>query len=167
MAKEGTGVGLATLSIGLIFVYGGIKGYSPLKTVQNIIQGHSGSTAQSQSSLTAIGGSNSGLASGSPVGTLASYNHSQLMQLWTQNGGDPSAANNAACHAIQESGGRPGVTSTNPDGGINVGLWQLDTKGKGAGYSVPQLQDPNTNAKVAIQGSSNGRDWSAWATPGC
>jgi hypothetical protein len=89
------------------------------------------------------------------------------MKLWTANGGNPAAANNAACHAIQESTGRSWVTSSNPDGGTNVGLWQLDTKGKGAGYSVAQLQNPDTNARVAIFGSNNGSDWSAWATPGC
>jgi hypothetical protein len=68
---------------------------------------------------------------------------------------------------MQESSGNAAVTSSNPDGGVNVGLWQLDTRGKGAGYSVAQLQDPNTNARVTVFATRNGRDWSAWATPGC
>jgi hypothetical protein len=75
---------------------------------------------------------------------------------------------NAACHAIQESSGNALVTSPNPDGGTNVGLWQLDTpSGKGAGYTVAQLQNAALNAKVAVSASSDGTDWSAWATPGC
>jgi hypothetical protein len=49
---------------------------------------------------------------------------------------------------------------------VNVGLWQLDTKGKGAGHSVAELQDPATNARLAVLGSANGTDWSAWATFG-
>lgn len=58
----------------------------------------------------------------------------------------------AVAVALAESSGDPNVTSSNPDGGTNVGLWQLDTKGEGAGYSVRQLQDPLTNASVAWRG---------------
>lgn len=74
MAKD-TGVGLATLSVGLIFTYGAIRGYSPLKAVQNIIQGKPGSTGQSTSLLTDTGGSNSSVtaptAPGNPTGNQA------------------------------------------------------------------------------------------------
>jgi len=68
----------------------------------------------------------------------------------------------AAAVAMQESSGRTGVTSPNPDGGTNVGLWQLDTKGVGAGHTVEQLQDPATNARITIMGSANGTNWSHW-----
>jgi hypothetical protein len=68
---------------------------------------------------------------------------------------------------MQESTGRPWVTSPNPDGGVNVGLWQLDTLGKGAGHSVAQLQDPLTNARVTVATTDDGANWTAWATPGC
>jgi hypothetical protein len=51
---------------------------------------------------------------------------------------------------LAESGGDPDVTSANPDGGTNVGLFQLDTPhGEGSGYSVAQLKNPQTNAVVA------------------
>ena len=113
---------------------------------------------------TASGG---GAATG-PTGTAPAvagdYSHAQLEQLWTASGGSSGTANVAAAIAQAESSGNKDVTSSNPDGGTNVGLWQLDTKGKGAGYTVAQLQDPTTNAHVAIMGSSNGTDWSAWAT---
>lgn len=87
-----------------------------------------------------------------------------LISLWTSNGGDPSTANVAAAVALAESSGRPDATSPNPDGGTNVGLWQLDTRGVGSGYSVAQLSDPGTNARVTILGSGNGTRWGPWQT---
>lgn len=96
------------------------------------------------------------------------YTHAGLVKLWQQAGGSAATANNAACHAVQESGGNPRITSRNPDGGTNVGLWQLDTPGgAGRGYTVAQLQNPGINAMVAVRASNNGRNWSTWATPGC
>jgi hypothetical protein len=98
-----------------------------------------------------------------PVGTT--FNHAQLETLWVSSGGSQGTANRAAAQAQAESGGNSTATSGNPDGGTNVGLWQLDTPGgKGAGHTIEQLKDPTTNAQVAIMGSSNGTDWSAWAT---
>lgn len=70
----------------------------------------------------------------------------------------------AAAVGMAESSGRTAVTSSNPDGGENVGVWQLDTKGVGSGYTVAQLQDPSTNAKVMAKGSNNGQYWGPWAT---
>jgi hypothetical protein len=88
----------------------------------------------------------------------------QLETLWTANGGNPAVANVAAAVALAESSGRPGVTSSNPDGGVNVGLWQLDTKGVGAGHTITELADPATNARITVMGSTNGTNWSAWQT---
>lgn len=106
--------------------------------------------------------------SASPSGpggpTQAQYDHAGLEKLWTSNGGDSAQANLAAAIAQAESSGSASATSANPDGGTNVGLWQLDTKGVGAGYTVDQLKDPNTNARVTIMGSKNGTDWGAWQT---
>jgi Lysozyme like domain len=95
---------------------------------------------------------------------MTTFTYSQLEQLWTRNGGSALVAPVAAAIAMAESSGRSDVTSSNPDGGVNVGPWQLDTRGVGAGYSVAQLQNPDTNARVAIKGSNNGSDWSPWAT---
>jgi Lysozyme like domain len=96
--------------------------------------------------------------------TQQTFTYAQLEGLWIQNGGNPATAPIAAAIAMAESTGRSWVTSANPDGGTNVGPWQLDTKGVGSGYSVAQLQDPNTNAAVAVKGSDNGTNWSDWAT---
>lgn len=95
---------------------------------------------------------------------MANLTYAQLEGLWIQNGGSPATAPVAAAIAEAESGGNPASTSANPDGGTNVGLWQLDTKGKGAGLSAAQLADPNVNASAAVGGSRNGADWSAWQT---
>lgn len=92
------------------------------------------------------------------------FTYAQLMGLWIRNGGSRAKAPIAAAVAEAESSGRSWVTSSNPDGGENVGLWQLDTNGKGAGYSAEQLADPATNARVAVKGSNDGNDWSAWQT---
>jgi hypothetical protein len=97
------------------------------------------------------------------------FSRAQLMNLWTLKGGSAGTANIAAAIALAESGGRSTVTSTQAGaaGGascINVGLWQLATCGKGAGYTVTQLQNPDTNAQLAIMGSANGTNWSAWET---
>jgi hypothetical protein len=96
-----------------------------------------------------------------PTGTIS---RDQIRKLWTDNGGSPGTADIAAAIAEAESSGRTGVTSPNPDGGTNVGLWQLDTRGEGAGYTIQQLQDPATNARVTIMRSANGTKWGAWET---
>jgi Lysozyme like domain len=95
---------------------------------------------------------------------MATLTYAQLEGLWITNGGNKAVAPLAAAIAMAESSGRTDVTSANPDGGVNVGLWQLDTKGKGAGHTVADLQNPATNAAVAVQGSNDGTDWSAWET---
>lgn len=95
---------------------------------------------------------------------MANYTYAQLEGIWIQAGGSSATAPLAAAIAEAESAGSATVTSANPDGGTNVGLWQLDTLGVGNGYSVAQLQDPATNAAVAVNGSSNGANWSSWET---
>lgn len=113
--------------------------------------------AGTQGQETAAGG-NSGSAG------ITNGSKSSIESLWTGNGGSSGTANIAAAIALAESSGQAGATSSNPDGGTNVGLWQLDTRGVGAGYTVDQLKDPATNARVTIMGSANGTNWSAWET---
>lgn len=179
MAVSTAAVG--AVGVGFLVMYAGLKGISIPAALQGIIQGKSpaGAARSNQIPIAADIANAAAAASGSvALGTgtapgaapvvSGNYTHAQLMQLWQSVGGSAATANNAACHAIQESSGNPTATSRNPDGGTNVGLWQLDTPGgKGAGYSVQQLMDPVTNARVALAGSNGGRDWSAWATPGC
>lgn len=89
----------------------------------------------------------------------------QLYALARKAGLSADRAVTAAAVAMAESGGRSWVTSANPDGGTNVGPWQLDTPGGGgAGYTVAQLQDPWTNAQAMAKASKDGTDWSTWQT---
>lgn len=137
--------------------------------VQNLIkQGQDASAAQSAAIAGAIAGAGAvgldlGAAAGAAAGSGGTLSKAEIASLWTSNGGAASKANVAAAVAMQESSGRTGVTSHNPDGGTNVGLWQLDTKGVGAGHSVAQLQDAATNARITIMATANGTNWSKWA----
>jgi len=96
------------------------------------------------------------------VATGGTLTKEQIKTLWTKNGGSPKTANVAAAVAMAESSGRTGVTSSNPDGGTNVGLWQLDTKGVGSGYTVEQLKNPDTNARITVMATANGTKWIYW-----
>lgn len=146
----------------------------PTDPVKAVLQGKpvpagGNGSAQETADLTAAFSSTStgsgGTSTGGDTAGGPAWSHAQLMTLWTSNGGAQASARIAGAIALAESSGNPKVTSGNPDGGTNVGLWQLDTPGgKGAGYTVAQLQDPDTNARVTIMGSANGTDWSAWAT---
>lgn len=95
---------------------------------------------------------------------MAQYTYAQLEGLWISAGGSAATAPVAAAIAEAESGGNSAVTSSNPDGGTNVGLWQLDTKGVGSGFSVTQLQDPAANASITVNGSAGGTNWASWET---
>jgi len=165
VARQLDGIALGTILAGSVSLYAGLKGYSLPHALQSLVQGKAPTVLANQITGTTPAAGSGG---GSSPPASGSYSHSQLMGLWRLAGGSAASAQNAACHAIQESGGNPLVTSPNPDGGTNVGLWQLDTPGgKGAGYSISNLQDPVTNARAAVAGSSDGTDWTAWATPGC
>jgi Lysozyme like domain len=185
MAARIDGVAVGTMAAGSVLLYAGITGRSVPAALQAIIRGKSPSTV-AKSPASSPGGAVEQIVQDSQPGTPGgpppvspapssttpavsggTYSHAQLMTLWVDNGGSSSSASNAACHGIQESSGRSWVTSSNPDGGTNVGLWQLDTKGVGSGHSIAELQDPDTNARITIAGTRNGADWSEWATPGC
>lgn len=170
------GIALAAAAAGTLLLFSAIENKSVLSSVKAVIQGKSPTTASANTAtlptppltpettgeLAAPG------VDAPSIPDSETYNATQLASLWILAGGSQATSVNAACHAMQESSGNPLALSANPDGGTNVGLWQLDTPGgKGAGYTVSQLQNPLTNARVAVTASSGGRDWSAWATPGC
>lgn len=119
--------------------------------------------------ITGAGASSSSTVSPSSApstsGPGQTLSQSAIEQLWTSNGGPQDTASFAAQVANAESGGRTAVTSSNPDGGTNVGIWQLDTKGVGEGYSVEQLSDPDTNARITVLATNGGTNWSEWADP--
>lgn len=88
---------------------------------------------------------------------------SEVIGLWIVEGGTISTAPVALARAYSESSLNDTVTSTNPDGGTNVGVYQLDTRGVGAGYTEAQLSNPATNTRITVDATKGGQDWSDWA----
>ena len=171
-ARGVSGFALSSVLAGTILVYAGIRGINLGAAVRAVVAGKSPATVPPGQQIPGLQAGSASSPASSPGGAGATpssgtYDHASLMQLWQQAGGSAGTANNAACHAMQESSGNPLVTSPNPDGGTNVGLWQLDTQGVGAGYSVAQLQDAMLNARLTVMHTANGTSWAQWATPGC
>lgn len=167
------GPALGALAIGSVFLYSAVKGKSILASAQAVIQGKSPTTVPQSTGITdntapdtsLIGGITGGVTT-APKG---SYNQQSLMQLWIANGGSPSTAQNAACHAMQESSGDPNAQNSTPcsPGSYAEGLWQICMPLNARYVPGGNAKDPNANAKAAILMSHNGADWSAWTTPGC
>lgn len=87
----------------------------------------------------------------------------QIIALWVNEGGSITTAPMALARALSESSGNTSVTSSNPDGGTNVGLYQLDTKGVGSGYTVQQLSNPYLNTQITLKATNGGQNWGSWA----
>jgi Lysozyme like domain len=161
------GVALGSIAVGGLLAYAGIKGYSIPATIKKLISGQS---PAGQAQATPVSTATTAAAGSTPAGGgSGAYDSSDALQkLWTANGGDQDTAAIAAAIAEAESGGSATVTSSNPGGAgcLNVGIWQLATPcGAGAGYTVAQLQDPDTNARVTIMATANGTNWSSWDDP--
>jgi hypothetical protein len=121
--------------------------------------------AKAGSTVGAVAGGVLGAGVGAVAAGQGYQGHQARQALWTANGGSQASASLAAAISQAENGpGDPALTSHNPDGGTNVGLWQLDTRGVGAGYTVEQLADPNTNARITVMATANGTNWSQWET---
>jgi hypothetical protein len=160
MASKGTAAAAGTA--GIILIWSGIENRSVLDTVRSLIAGRKPSPgAPSAGSAPESYGN---LVENIPAGK-GSYSQSAVAQLWINNGGPADTAGFAAQVAMAESSGSSTVTSSNPDGGTNVGIFQLDTKGVGSGYTVKELQDPNLNTQLAIMATHGGIDWSEWGDP--
>lgn len=166
----GTGIYLAWFAIH----YWGSDTKWPSDPVKAVLQGNAipspsgaqtavetASIIEGTSATAATGGGAAGGGSAPPVS--GNYNVAQLQSLWTANGGAAAKSFEAAQIAMAESSGNPDATSSNPFGGTNVGLWQLDTEGVGAGYTVAQLKDPTTNCRITVMATANGTNWSEWA----
>jgi hypothetical protein len=87
----------------------------------------------------------------------------EVIALWLKAGGPLSTAPMALARAYSESSLRPDAKSANPDGGTNIGIYQLDTRGVGAGHSAADLSDPLKNTEITVKATNGGRDWKDWA----
>ena len=176
-----SGIAIAEMGVGGILLYSGIKGYTLADTFQSLLKGTTPASTeaintQSAASDASIASAAAGTSATAGTSTTAAgsasapsvsgdYSTAQLEQLWESQGGDSDTAAFAAAVAMAESSGNAAVTSSNPDGGTNVGLWQLDTEGVGSGYTVAELQNPETNAKITVLATHNGTDWTEWGDP--
>lgn len=167
MAIDGKGVAFTTA--GFVVLWSGVKGQTLKGTLTSFLKGQNPAAASESAPTVGVDTSTTPAASTDTSGTApdvtgGAYSSAQLEQLWKSCGGNPDTASVAACIAMHESSGNPDAESSNPDGGTNVGLWQLDTRGVGSGYTVAELMNATTNCHVTIMGSANGTNWSEWAT---
>lgn len=165
---------IVVLGAGVLLGYSAITGRGFLSGIRALMHGESPAKAGMVQGISATAGGNIPASSTTDTGGLSEpvgsiLDNAGLQALWIANGGNPAKAGIAACIATHESSGNSNATSPNPDGGTNVGLWQLDTPGGvGAGHTVAQLMDPATNARITIMATGNGSNWSEWATaPDC
>lgn len=167
------GLALGAIGAGGLFLYAAVSGRSILGSVQALIRGTAPASAPVTSPIIGsapaagsapVPGAFGSLAENIPAGK-GSYNQAGLVALWTDNGGPSDTAAFAAAVAIAESGGQAAATSNNPDGGINSGIFQLDTKGVGSGYTAAELQDPNLNTQITIMATDGGTNWTEWGDP--
>lgn len=159
---------------GGVFIWSGLKNKSISSVFRQLAGGDSPASAASAglsisgvsttSSTGAVSASTATSMTGYPS-SAGVYSQSGVEQLWTANGGPSDTAAFAAAVAMAESGGSATVTSANPDGGTNVGLFQLDTKGVGAGYTVADLQNANLNTKITVDATDGGTNWEDWGDP--
>ncbi len=101
------------------------------------------------------------MASGFKQGGRLSY--ASLEQLWIQAGGPRSLAPLMAAIALAESGGDPGATNPNDNGGTQTswGLWQISLGNHNA--PAPNWNDPLENARLAV-GKYRSQGLGAWGT---
>lgn len=165
---------LSAVAVGSILTYSGVTGKSIIKATVAILQGKSPKTVSPSNQIAGSVTDPSSAAATSSLGGIdanalpsaGTYSNAQLQALWIQAGGSSATAAHAACIAEHESSGRASATSSNPDGGTNIGLWQLDTRGVGSGYTAIELANALNNARITVMATKNGTDWSEWATAG-
>lgn len=118
MANKIDGFGVAAIGFGAVFVYGGIKGYSPLKAITNVIKGSSPNTGQSSDSLTAsvtsdTGNANSSGNAGMPSGPASGSGQAALKKAAAAHGWD-SGAEWQALNAVEMAEAGYNLTAKNP-----------------------------------------------------
>jgi len=106
------------------------------------------------------------------LGPVTHLTPSDVMALWTSNGGDSSKALTAAAivFSSENPSGNAGIVNDTPEtGDYSVGLWQVNFYGdllgtRSAQFGSPEAfaADPNAQAKAAIALSQNGTNWQAW-----
>ena len=103
--------------------------------------------------------------------TGSTLSFDQIQQLWISNGGNPAWAPTMAGIAIAESGGMTNNLNNNAStGDFSVGLWQINyfgnlgpSRSQKYGNPVGLANDPNAQAKAAVDLLGGGPGITAWA----
>lgn len=133
MPSKLDGPGIAAIGIGAVFLWGGIKGYSPLKAFQNLVTGTNPNTGQSTSALTAPQAPTATISSGGiNVGPISNP---------TSNS---AAANQALAKQLAVSLGHPDWT-TGQNWSDWVALWNQES-----GWSITAA-NPTSDARGIAQ----------------
>jgi hypothetical protein len=74
------GPGIAAIGVGIVFLYGGVKGYSPLVAFQNLIQGKNPNEGQNNAALTNPNSPSSQFGGGTFTGTVSASGNQKLAQ---------------------------------------------------------------------------------------
>jgi hypothetical protein len=107
---------------------------------------------------------------------VATFTHTQLMELWVLHGGLQQDADVAAAIAQAESGGcqyaKAGPTDDRPvkqctyrqtNGENSYGLWQINRRAH-PGYTAASLYTPGGNAAAAVQIAGLPASFTPWST---
>jgi hypothetical protein len=112
------GPGIAAVGVGVVFLYGGIKGYSPIKAFENIITGKNPNENQNSASLVNATSDNSGSGSSSNGGVApASSSESDWIKAFLTAIGAPQTTaniNSLAAWMRHEFGSWPPSAKNNP-----------------------------------------------------
>lgn len=166
MPGQINGFSLAYTAVGAVVLWSGIKGETISDTFRGLLSGQAPSSDTEAISTAASPAAPVSATGAAAAASSAEYDSSSALQkLWTSNGGASDTAAFAAAIAMAESGGNAEITSSNPDGGTNVGIFQLDTRGVGSGYSVAQLQNANLNTQITVRATDDGTNWTEWGDP--
>jgi hypothetical protein len=87
------------------------------------------------------------------------YGFRELEELWIAAGGNKNEAPTAAAIALAESGGNPRQESSNANGSIDRGLWQINSV-----HGSLSTTDVRGNAIAAVKIFRENQGWSPWTT---
>lgn len=171
--------GLSAVSIGAIFIYGGIKGYSPLKAIENVITGKNPNESQQYSQLSSnlpsvsataatssiTGGSSSsnqavGQMLASQMGWGSGQEWNDLVSLWNRESGWSNTADTRVTHAGGDNSSSTvfayGIAQARPYNKMPQAGWPPDKGGQ---------SDPTTQIQWGLQDiqSTYGSPSAAWA----
>lgn len=174
MSKKIDGPGIAALGVGVVFIYGGIKGYSPIKAFENIIKGKNPNEDQSTLSLVSAV-TNSASGSGGGIAPSDASQTAFIKAMLTSMGAPSTSANinSLASWMRHEFGSWPPSAKNNPFATTeqmpgstqfnSVGVQNYANASDGVAANVKTLTNGRYNKIVAALKSGTGICGNAFA----